>query len=135
MLLAQGALMLEQLVSGLAAVLMISGRTVVVACFVTACTVGLAPAQQLETKDQVQGLNIICGAPRPTEAQSLCVGYIEGAADQLVGLVFCPPAGTAYLAMVQAFKNWTSRHPEQWSIPRGEGVAYALAETWPCPSN
>jgi hypothetical protein len=36
-------------------------------------------------------------------------------------------------AMVQAFKNWAAKYPEQWDAPAKFGVANAIRDTWPCP--
>jgi hypothetical protein len=85
-------------------------------------------------QDQVQGLYQVCQAPRESADWNLCFGYVAGAADQLAMLNAICPGGVAYLAMVQAFTNWAAAHPEQWNIPRGEGVFYALIATWHCAS-
>jgi hypothetical protein len=54
----------------------------------------------------------VCQAPRQSADWNLCVGYIEGAADELAAVNLTCPGGVAYLAMVQAFMNWAAVHPE-----------------------
>jgi hypothetical protein len=108
-------------------------------CFAVACQAAPAAADDAvpgidKIQDQVQGIYEVCQAPRQSADWNLCVGYIEGAADQLAAVNLTCPGGVAYFAMVQAFMNWAAAHPEKWTMPRGDGVFHALSETWPCPS-
>jgi Rap1a immunity proteins len=43
-----------------------------------------------------------------------------------------PINGYTMGAVVQAFLNWTTAHPEKWAQPRIFGATAAIRETWPC---
>jgi len=74
------------------------------------------------------------------------MGYISGIGNmmQVVGfqerlhpdqnytaLAICGSMTNA--AMVQAFRNWAQKNPQEWTSPQFSGVMAALIETWPCP--
>jgi hypothetical protein len=90
----------------------------------------------------VQSLRDMCKSDDADE-RALCVGFIAGVGDYMrvvsatsldqrlssqLGLCGWATHG----AMLQAFMNWSDKHPEQWSNSSEIGVGMALRETWPC---
>lgn len=47
---------------------------------------------------------------------------------------YCEPKEINYLMMKDAFLRYVQSHPEIRTVPRLEGVAHALSDTWPCPN-
>jgi Rap1a immunity proteins len=92
----------------------------------------------------VQGLFELCTA-EVSGRRIACDGYVSGVEETMIMLGatedssaqrkyfgMCPTDVVSPGAAVQAFKNWTEKHPEMWSKPRFLGVGMALREAWPC---
>jgi hypothetical protein len=111
-------------------------------------------------RENVQALLNSCNAPDTSSEFAFCTGYITGMGDAmhtsgimlkslyelkqlnentatakvLTPLSICSSTDISHGAMVQAFKNWATRHPENWGMEIEIGVMAALCETWPCSS-
>ena len=108
-----------------------------------ACGISSAHAASLDMT--VQGLYQLCKSdnsnPLIKNTDTIhCYAYISGIADLLVVqgaggakiMSICAKPTPSYGAMVQAFVNWASAHPEEWGKPRVSGVLAALSKSWPC---
>jgi hypothetical protein len=65
----------------------------------------------------------------------VCVGYIEGAADALIGSSFCLPGGPSGVTVRQitdVVKLYLHDHPEQRHYDAASLVTTALKEKFPC---
>ena len=64
---------------------------------------------------------------------SMCLGYIHGVMDMTAFTnPNCPGNGVTVGAVVQAFRNYASQHPEYWNQPQVMGVLFAVTSTWRC---
>ena len=107
----------------------------------------------------VQALRGFCSADlTKTILGSFCFGFIEGAGQILAvngseaqNIGKSDPEAVKYFnrnsicggpgvgvpsggAMVQAYMNWSQKHPEEWAVDALVGVQRALVATWPCQS-
>jgi hypothetical protein len=93
-----------------------------------------------------QSLYQNCKAPDGSPRAAICLGFISGIGSmmQLIGtveqkhpekdygvLAICGNPSNG--AMVQAFKNWVEKNPQEWATEQTAGVLEALGDTWPCP--
>ena len=104
--------------------------------------IGLFPARAAPVDSSVQELYRMCQERDGAVDAWRCTEYVAGVGDALdfsSGLpntkLFAICGRPSYGAMVQAFKNWAVKHPEDWAKSRIYGVALALVQTWPCKSN
>jgi hypothetical protein len=85
----------------------------------------------------VRELNRQCGQPG---LNLFCTGYVTGVAHMMFMNAAEPSEVRACLgertvsngAVVQAFTNWTAKHPEHWEMESITGVMLAIRATWPC---
>jgi hypothetical protein len=118
-----------------------SKRVLVVAViFALALLLPVSAAPQCRT---VQDMYEACTAPPASTDAAICTGYVSGVGDamQFIGVkanqhselrdyAICEQP--SYGAMVQAFKNWADKHPQQWGANKIVGVMLALQENWGC---
>jgi Rap1a immunity proteins len=71
-----------------------------------------------------------------------CAGYMSGTADGVILLgetssvraIWCLPEGVTYGQMKKIFVKWTDNHPEALQWNARAGVALALHDAFPCPT-
>jgi hypothetical protein len=97
----------------------------------------------LEAKDpatSIQRLYAICSSTDKGDTL-YCFGYITAMVESMTAVGkepltreygICPRAPVSVTASVEAFRNWAQRHPQQGTLIRYSGVAWALQEKWPC---
>ncbi len=109
----------------------------------------LVTAQSLDRRD-VQALLQRCEVVNAGDAVGLvseayCVGIVEGVKAVMSAhcdLLRSGLAGNAEFAAdtgnvstgaaIQAFENWATANPQNWSLPQSEGVMLAMNEIFPC---
>jgi hypothetical protein len=111
---------------------------------ITVFFIGLSHAYAAE--HDIQSLYNICKMPPTSPEFAICVGYISGVGDTLQFMSvdkhrdpdvqpFAICGTPSYGAMIQAFVNWTEKHPKEWTRDRITGAMLALGENWPYKSN
>jgi hypothetical protein len=110
-------------------------------------------AQSVTDTQSVQTLRDFCMQEMTDPRRWLCLGYIKGVGELMEAnrnafyplmkddksrlwlstWSICPRLAPSGDAMIQAFMNWTGKHPEHWADNQQVGVVAALVEAWPCP--
>ena len=111
------------------------------------CGNAIGSEESLMTFLSVQDLYDSCNMKRSPFLYAECYGYTDGIVNMMdmIGAsresspvekrkfgACLPPSPITTEQLVQIFKNWAEKHPEQWSEQMGLGVLYAIRETWPC---
>lgn len=108
------------------------------------------PVQADDPFPSVQTMLDECRSPYGSAGWLFCGGVLLGAmapmlvAGQVItkgldsnqyvrAIAICPgPESPTGAAMIQAFENWATAHPEDWANPSNVGAMLALRATWPC---
>jgi len=105
----------------------------------------MANAQQSKKVETTQDLYEACKNAASPIDQNICVSYISGVGDTMIGvgaayerkpnielrpLAICDKPSHA--AMAQAFVDWAQANSQKWSGTELVGVMSALNDKWPC---
>jgi hypothetical protein len=105
----------------------------------------MANAQQSRKVETTQDLYEACKNAASPIDQTICVSYISGVGDTMIGVgaayerkpsvdlrPFAICDKPSHAAMAQAFVNWAQANSQKWSDTELVGVMSALNDKWPC---